>query len=241
MIKKKPSRAEPVTELKRVPIVECGEPLVNYLEVAPEILFDRPRFTYRRELFARKSLAERLSQAARNLPEGYKLAVIECWRAPIIQQRMYKAVWKRFQERNPHWNEAHLKRVVNQFTAPMDPRVPPPHTTGGAVDLTLIGPGGERCDLHGPFDAHDPKGFFFDAPGLSDAARDNRAILAKALLSAGVTNYPSEYWHWSYGDQGWAYRGEEPNALYGAITPEGWTAEPDDVSEHPLELVEYAD
>jgi D-alanyl-D-alanine dipeptidase len=241
MIPKKPSRAEPVTELKKVPIVECGEPLVNFLETSPILSFDRPRFTYRRELFARKTLAEKLGQAAENLPTGYKLTILECWRAPIIQQRMYKAVWNRFRERNPHWTDAHLKRVVNQFSAPMDLKVPPPHTTGAAVDLGLIGPNDERCDLQSPFEPHDPKGFFFDAPGLSKEARKNRDILAAALVAAGVTNYPSEFWHWSYGDQGWAYRGGHGQAIYGAITPNGWSADPVDDSEHPLEMIEYAE
>ena len=47
------------------------------------------------------------------------------------------------------------------------------------------------------------------------------------MSSTGLTNYPSEYWHWSYGDQGWAYRGGHPAALYGMIEPPGWTTQPD--------------
>ena len=39
--------------------------------------------------------------------------------------------------------------------------------------------------------------------------------LGAALLEGGLTNYPSEYWHWSYGDQGWAYRTGANQALYG--------------------------
>ena len=241
MSQKRPSRAEPVTELKKVPIVECGEPLVNFLEVSPELVLDRQRFTYRREVLARQSLALKLGQAARNLPKGYQLGIIECWRAPIIQQRMYKAVWNRFRERNPAWSDAHLRRVTNQFTAPMNVRVPPPHSTGGAVDLMLFGPNGERCDLYSPFDRFDPKMFFFDAPGLSKEARRNRTLMAEAILPTGLTNYPSEYWHWSYGDQGWAYRDGLPNALFGAITPDDWAPDPADVVEHPLELIVYDD
>lgn len=241
MSHKRPSRAEPVTELRKVPIIECGEPLVNFLEVSPELIFDRPRFNYRREQFARKSLAEKLGEAARALPKGYKFAVSEFWRAPLIQQRMYKSAWNRWRERNPHWTDAHLRRVTNQFSAPMNDRVPPPHTTGGAVDLGLIGPNGERCDLQSPFELYDPKAFFFDAPGLSETARDNRRIMQEALNSAGLTNYPSEFWHWSYGDQGWAYRGGHPHAIYGAITPPGWEPDPKDVSDEPLTFIQYED
>ena len=65
--------------------------------------------------------------------------------------------------------------------------------------------------------------------------------MALALVSAGLTNYPSEYWHWSYGDQGWAYRGGLPNAIYGATTPVGWSMDPGDDHEGPLEMIEYSD
>jgi len=241
MNSKRPSRAEPVTELKKIPIVECGEPMVKFLEVSPELLFDRPRFKYRRELYARESLALKLGVAARALPDGYRLSVLECWRAPLIQMRMYKAVWNRFQERNPEWSESRLRRVVNQFTAPLDSKVPPPHTTGGAVDLALVGPDGERCDMHSPFESHDPRGFFTDAPGLGEVARTNRELMAEALLSAELTNYPSEYWHWSFGDQGWAYRGGHAHAVYGGVSPEGWNPDPDDDNTNPLELISYQD
>ena len=47
-----------------------------------------------------------------------------------------------------------------------------------------------------------------------------RALLRGAMARSGLTNYPAEWWHWSYGDQAWAYRGGHPAALYGAIEPE---------------------
>lgn len=230
-----PSKAEPVTELRRVKIVESGEPLVDFLQTCPGLRLDRPRFTYRRETVVRQSVAAMLCDADARLREkGLRLAIIEGWRAPLIQRRMYAAVTEQFSRRFPDWSPTKLKRVVNQFSAPMDPRVPPPHTTGGAVDLALTDEAGNPLDLHSPFLLADHASFAFDAPGLSDGARRNRDALAEALLPTGLTNYPSEYWHWSYGDQGWAYRGGHPHALYAAITPEGWEPAPDDVSEAPL-------
>ena len=56
-----------------------------------------------------------------------------------------------------------------------------------------------------------------DAPGLSDAARANRRLLAGALTAAGMTNYDGEWWHWSYGDQGWALRLGLDEAVYGPV------------------------
>jgi zinc D-Ala-D-Ala dipeptidase len=182
-----------------------------------------------------------LWEANKRLPAGYRLAIIEGWRPPHIQRRMYLTVWQQFQERHPDWSDVKLKRVVNRFTAPMNLRVPPPHTTGGAVDVALVLTDGTPCDAHSPYDWDDPASFPFDAPGLSDEARRTRAMLADALIPTGLTNYPSEYWHWSYGDQGWAYRGGHPYALYAAITPPNWTPDPADEGESPLEWVgQYA-
>lgn len=228
------SPAEPVTALRHVKIVECGEPLVDFLALCPELRLDRPRFAYRRETLLRKSVAEMICQANKLTPPGYNLAIIEGWRAPHIQRRMYAAVWKRFQETHPDWSETRLKRTVNRFTAPMDLRVPPPHSTGGALDVFLVDDDGKSLDMQSPFEPMDHACFPFDAQGLSDTARKHRQILHDALAPTGLTNYPSEYWHWSYGDQGWAYRGGHPNALYGAIEPAEWRPAPEDDVAEPL-------
>ena len=238
MRSEKISLTEPVSQLRHVRIVENGEELVDFLEVCPDLMLDRARFHYRRETVMRRTLAEKLGEANRNLPSGYRLVIIEGWRAPHIQRRMYKAVWERFKQQTPHWSDVTLKRVVNRFSAPMDLRVPPPHTTGGAVDLMLADSDGNALDHTSPFDPYDPHSALFGASGLSDTARKTRSILAEALLPTGITNYPSEFWHWSYGDQGWAYRGKHPHAHYAAITPTNWQPAPEDDIETALQMIE---
>jgi zinc D-Ala-D-Ala dipeptidase len=229
------SKAEPVTELRKVKIVENGETLVDFLKLCPELRLDRPRFNYRRETQLRSTPAEMLCNANLALmKQGFRIQVVEGWRAPLIQKRMYASAWERFNKRNPDWSETKLRRTVNQFTAPMNLRVPPPHTTGGAMDLALTDLDGNPLDVTSPYERFDHKGYFFDAPLLTEEARRNRDVLAEALLKQGLTNYPSEYWHWSFGDQGWAYRGGHPHALYAAVTPEGWLPAPEDVSDAPL-------
>ena len=241
MRSKRISPAEPVTELRHVPIRECGEELVDFLQVAPDLLLDRPRFHYRRETIARKSVAEMLAAASKNLPKGIKLAVVEAWRPPHIQKRMYLGIWQRFKEKHPEWSDVKLRRTVNQYTAPLNSRVPPPHSTGGAVDLLLVDEQGKWLDHTTPFDKFDPACYAFDARGLSEEARRTRQILAEALLPTGLTNYPSEYWHWTYGDQGWAYRGGHPHAIYGPVEPPNYAPNPEDVSEEPLRLIDLTE
>lgn len=217
------SANEPVTLLRRVPIQECGEPLVDYTG-HPRMFVGGPIWGYERQTLLRESVRDRLWSAADTLPHGFAFSIVEGWRPPHIQERMYLAAWKRWKEIHPDYSDAALRRVVNRFTAPMNDRVPPPHSTGGAVDLVLADEAGAELDMTAPFRRFQARGYAFDAAGLSEDARRNRLIVKAALEGAGITNYPSEFWHWSYGDQGWAYRGGYPAAIYGRTEPVGYEA-----------------
>lgn len=232
---KKYSIAEPVTDLKKIQIVENGDPLVDYLELDDRLLKARPRWRYTRASFLRQTVATMLSRAASELPDGYRLAILEGWRPEYIQRRMYISSWNRWKERHPEWSDAQLRRVVNRFTAPLHGKVPPPHSTGAAFDLVLTNESGWELDMTSPYEAFDPHGYGMHANGLSEKALANRRILSEALQAAGLTNYPSEWWHWSYGDQGWAYRTGASYAHYGRTEPAGWSGDPSDIVEAPLE------
>jgi D-alanyl-D-alanine dipeptidase len=176
------------------------------------------------------------------LPKGYKLGIIEGWRPGYIQKRMWLTSWLRFKKLHPDWSDHQIKRIVNRFVAPPEAAVPPPHSTGGAVDLQLYDAYGKLVDLSSPYEVFDPHSYPVDTKGLSDEAAKNRAILREAMLASGMTNYPSEWWHWSYGDQGWAYRGGHSHAIYGQIkSPEGWKPNPIDVNDEPLVRVSTSD
>ncbi len=54
---------------------------------------------------------------------------------------------------------------------------------------------------------------------ISAEAKKNRQIMSKVLADAGFVNYPTEYWHWSYGDRYWAFMTGHANAFYGNSFP----------------------
>lgn len=240
----RPSPAEPVYALRRIPIRECGEPLVDFTKACPKLILAEPVFEYRRATMVRESVAKMLDRASRSLPKGFHLGIIEGWRPRYIQRRMWQTSWMRFKKLHPEWTELQLKRINNRYVAPPDAVVPPPHSTGGAVDVMLVDANGHRIDHHTPYRVFDPKAYMAQPKGLSEVAARNRAILREAMLGAGMTNYPSEWWHWSYGDQGWAYRGSqgpntgptgEPVAIYGRIDePEDWEPVAEDDTDEPL-------
>ena len=58
---------------------------------------------------------------------------------------------------------------------------------------------------------------YFDAPNISPDARRSRTVLARALIAAGLVNYPTEWWHWSYGDRYWAWASGRTHAIFGPM------------------------
>jgi hypothetical protein len=56
---------------------------------------------------------------------------------------------------------------------------------------------------------------YMASPSISPEARANRQVLCGVLTKVGLVNYPTERWHWSYGDRYWAYVSGTPAARYG--------------------------
>lgn len=54
-----------------------------------------------------------------------------------------------------------------------------------------------------------------EAANIDAEARARREILGAALTGAGLVNYPTEGWRWSYGDRYWALSSGAEAALYG--------------------------
>jgi D-alanyl-D-alanine dipeptidase len=102
--------------------------------------------------------------------------------------------------------------VASEFVAPPTER--PPHSTGGAVDITLLNRNG-RLDLGCPINWSGPESRTNAAVGV--AAERARSVLVDACASAGLVNYPYEWWHWSYGDPYWAVVTGHAAAVYDAI------------------------
>lgn len=60
---------------------------------------------------------------------------------------------------------------------------------------------------------------YTDAGGVGSEARANRRVLGDALTAVGMANYPTEWWHWSYGDRYWALQVGADRAMYGPREP----------------------
>lgn len=202
-------RPEPIRLLNLIEERENGEPLVDVREVAPSLRILRPQVIP----YVRQTVAEMCERAAQTLPEGVYLGLIEGWRPIERQQRIYDFMWNAAREAFPHRDLAALRRTVCRWVAPTDQKAPPGHCTGAAVDVWLVDSENEPLDVTSPYDR------FHAAPtyalGLSETAQRNRTILVEAMLGVGFSNCRDEWWHYSWGDAGWAVRMAEKSCVYG--------------------------
>ncbi|MGN9840850.1 M15 family metallopeptidase [Nonomuraea sp. H19] len=196
-------------------VKECDEPLVDLREV-PAIRVD-PRLADAEGIFAhvRLTVADRLVAAQTQLPRGLRLLVVEGLRPYTLQERYFAESCAGLHAAHPEWDEDRAWREAAKYVSP--PEVAP-HVTGGAVDLTLCTDDGVEIPMGTQVNATPPESdeaCYTAFAGTSEEARRNRRALGSAMTSGGFVNYPTEWWHWSYGDRYWAFTTGARYAIYG--------------------------
>ena len=204
-------RPEPIRLLNLIPEFENGEPLVDIRTAAPSLKIVRPQVIP----YVRQTVAEMCEKAAGLLPEGYHLGLVEGWRPIERQQRIYDFLWNCAVETFPNRDVAALRRTVCRWVAPTDQKAPPGHCTGAAVDVWLVDDAGDAIDVNSPYERYGSAPTY--SLGLTDTAHKNRMILLESMLAAGFSNCRDEWWHYSYGDAGWAVRLDFAECFYGLV------------------------
>lgn len=191
---------------------DCGESLVDPTTLSSRIFFDD---TYRKQGFfgakclLRETAARKLCQAADKLPEGWSILIYDALRPLSVQKGIYDQFKAQLLQERPALTEEELLPILDEFVALPVKRLdrPSPHATGGAVDLTLCR-NGVPVDMGTGFDD------FTDlartdalerhCPSELETARQNRRVLYHLMVSVGLVNYESEWWHFAYGERQWA-------------------------------------
>jgi D-alanyl-D-alanine dipeptidase len=204
-------RPEPIAALNRVKELENNEPLVKVDEACPSVILHRETVIP----YVREGVAERMEAAAKSLPDGIHLGLMDAWRPFIRQVKIYEWFEGCTKEAFPHLSYPALRRKVCRFVAPVDQKAPPGHCTGAAVDVVLVSKDNEPFDMVSPYTRLEAAPTY--TYGLSDTARYNRNLLADTMLEAGFSNCRDEYWHYSFGDAGWAVRLALDECIYGLV------------------------
>ena len=173
----------------------------------------------------RKTVYEKLVQAQELLPKGLFFCLYEAYRSLALQQTLFENRYKEIQSKHPSWTKDELFdetiKMVSPVTNKDQTKNVPPHSTGAAVDVYLIDDKGEALDMgihpkDWKEDTEDTLSIT-DSQVISIEAKANRKIMSDALSQVGFVNYPTEFWHWSYGDRYWAYFQKQAFAIYDSV------------------------
>lgn len=216
---------------QKLPIKECGEPLVpiplEHFAIELPHPYEKLGATYgkRSPYYLRQGVIEALIKAQLYLEKrqpGWRLKIFDAYRPVGVQQYMVDYTFNLIVEQKgllketlvPQQKQDIWEQVYQLWAAPsLDPKTPPPHSTGSAVDLTLVNDVGETLDMGGEIDELSPRSisdYYAASPSLQEQQFHRRRELLNQVMSyAGFQRHPKEWWHFSLGDQMWAYLSQQ--------------------------------
>ena len=222
-----------------IPIIDNSEPLITieeyfqFINPHPYYKLGAPYKNKSKIWSLRKSVVDKLINAnklLKNINRNYSLIIYDAWRPIEVQTFMFNRALE---------NELNLKglniskdkinnhpdvlKKVERFWAypDLNKKYPPPHSTGAAIDLTIIDSSGELIDMGCEIDNMDDKSspdFYKNSSTKVGVLRNfRRNLLKNVMCSSGFSQHPNEWWHFSYGDQLWAWQNDFKRAIYGRI------------------------
>jgi zinc D-Ala-D-Ala dipeptidase len=197
-----------------------GEPLPG---INPEALV---RYSVAEKLESANRVIRTSKDVAKVLGGKVELVVRDALRSAQLQQHLFDVVWPDvLRAANPDWDDKKVQLELPKFIAKpkLDLSSPTPHMTGGAIDVNLLFKDGSAVDFGhvggtavSETDYHE--GYqAIDKYPVSRSAMLARRVLYWTMLDEDFTNNPTEWWHYSYGDQMWAMFNDKPAAIYGAV------------------------
>ena len=161
---------------------------------------------------------------------SFNLLIYDSWRPLEVQEFMFKRAFLLECEKsnidisfeNIKSYPSILKKVEKFWAYPShDTKCPPPHSTGGALDVCLSDKDGNLVEMGSMVDQMDETSnpnFYANIKNEEAIIWNGRRNLLREIMTKfGFAQHPNEWWHFSYGDQLWAWKNKKANALYGKI------------------------
>lgn len=206
-------------------INECGEPLValegkGFLltDPHPYQAFGAPYGTAN-PWTARRSVAEALSHALlalHRVKPDWTFRIFDAYRPNAIQSFMVRHEFMTLSGgRSPESVTAEeagwlWEKTYRIWAEPSDdPKSPPPHATGAAIDLTLCTLEGVDVAMGSPIDENSDRSLPDYYREKDAKLHSHRILLLDVMQTAGFERHPEEWWHFSLGDQMWAFTREQ--------------------------------
>lgn len=167
-------------------------------------------------IYVRSELLKRLEAVANSLSEQYKLIVRAGHRPIAVQKRLLKECAQDYKDDHPGVSDEEALEHARTFVSDPEQELPP-HCCAAAVDVDLMDlAGNQLVDFGSPVNL-DEEISYLHYENISPIQKKNRMLLLAAMLEQGLASTAFEWWHFSYGDEVWAWFYHEPAALYGLI------------------------
>ena len=210
----------PLLLRREIPTKDCGEELIsieNFFASSGQKIFLSPVWSKKDVpvMVLRKNALEKLLKASQGFKGKYFFKVTDAYRPVFLQRKLFAQVCREVKAEDNSLSEEEIKTRARRFVADPDFGVPP-HSTGGAIDLTLADELGGELDMGTKIDALDDRVETLSSK-ITPEQTSNRAFLLEMMEKEGFVNLASEWWHYSYGDQYWAAFYGKPAAIYGSL------------------------
>lgn len=222
---------------RTIPITECGEPLVPIPPATVLLTTPHPYVAlgapyggadpWRLRAGVVAALVVAQTSLAATHP-GWRLKLFDAWRPNAVQHFMVQREFRQLSgglapedvaelERTALWEQAYRIWAIPSD----DPATPPPHSTGAALDLTVTDAAGREIHMGSPIDENSERSSPDYFKGRDPVAHANRLLLLRVMRTAGFTRHPEEWWHFSLGDQMWAWLMQQQQPENNAIARYG--------------------
>ncbi len=168
-------------------------------------------------IYVRHELLQRLEIAAESLSDQYELVVRAGHRPLDVQKWVLHECMEVFKQRNPWASDEAALVHARIFVS--DPRIElPPHCTGAAVDIDVRDiTTNTMVDFGSLVNDDNDANSYLNTTGITKEQAANRQMLLRAMLNAGFASTYAEWWHYSYGDQVWAWFYGKTDCLYDIV------------------------
>ncbi|NJK50207.1 D-alanyl-D-alanine dipeptidase [Candidatus Gracilibacteria bacterium] len=234
-----------VKPYQQIPIQECGEPLISIpldrfaVESPHPYIKLGANYRSRSPYCLRQGVLAALVKAQNSLQQdysGWRIKIFDAYRSVEVQQFMvdytFSELLKKKELIAENLSNEQRQQVLNEvyqiWAVPSDnPATPPPHSTGAVVDITLVDASGQTLDMGGEIDelsARSHPDYYANSTAEKEQIyHARRQLLYKIMQQAGFCRHPGEWWHFSLGDQMWAWQNNQENvntfltARYGRV------------------------
>jgi D-alanyl-D-alanine dipeptidase len=167
-------------------------------------------------VYVRPELLIRLEKVANSLAEEFRL-VIRAGHRPIeIQRRLLRECAQDYKDDNPGVSDQEAFEHASTFVSDPDTSLPP-HCCGSAIDVDLFDvTKNSLVDFGSPVNLDDDISFLHYNQ-ITSEQKQNRLMLLSVMLEQDFASTAFEWWHFSYGDETWAWFYGLEDSLYGLI------------------------